>query len=198
MHRGKQLTIALNAVPRTRVSGVFYRSIAEVAMHSLSPPQPLFSLGARKTGQRFTPKNGPASLYLSANFETSYIETHGTATSIAASGFAFTPPPTVIVAISVDVEHVLDLTEPTVRDTLGTDEAELAGPWFEQMLTGDLVPTHVLARAAHLSNRFDGLKFNSVQKPGAVNLLVWPKKLKPPYFVEVNDPSRRLYQRIPK
>lgn len=198
MHRGKQLIVALNAVPRTRVTGVFYRSIAEVAMHSLSPPQPLFSLGARKTGQRFTPKNGPASLYLSANFETSYIETHGTATSIAASGFAFTPPPTVIVAISVDVEHVLDLTEPEVRGTLGTDETELAGPWFEQMLTGDLVPTHLLARAAHLSNLFEGLKFNSVHKPGAINLLVWPKKLKPPYFVEVNDPSRRLYQRIPK
>ncbi|MBP6745746.1 RES family NAD+ phosphorylase [bacterium] len=198
MHRGKDLTVALNAVPRTRVTGIFYRSIAEVAMHSLSPPQPLYSLGARKTGQRFTPKNGPASLYLSANFETSYIETHGTATSIAASGLAFTPPPTVIIAISVDIERVLDLTVPAVRDKLGTDEAELAGPWFEQMITGDLVPTHLLARAAHLSNLFEGLKFNSVQKPGAVNLLVWPKKLKAPFFVEVNDPSRRLYQRIPK
>ncbi|MFA7338232.1 MAG: RES family NAD+ phosphorylase [Candidatus Obscuribacterales bacterium] len=126
------------------------------------------------------------------------ISTHGTATSIAASGLAFTPPPTVIIAISVDIERVLDLTVPAVRDKLGTDEAELAGPWFEQMITGDLVPTHLLARAAHLSNLFEGLKFNSVQKPGAVNLLVWPKKLKAPFFVEVNDPSRRLYQRIPK
>lgn len=126
------------------------------------------------------------------------ISTHGTATSIAASGHAFTPPPTVIIAISVDIERVLDLTVPAVRDNLGTDETELAGPWFEQMITFDLVPTHILARAAHLSNLFEGLKFNSVQKPGAVNLLVWPKKLKAPFFVEVNDPSRRLYQRIPK
>jgi RES domain-containing protein len=104
----------------------------------------------------------------------------------------------VIIAISVDIERVLDLTVPAVRDNLGTDETELAGPWFEQMITFDLVPTHILARAAHLSNLFEGLKFNSVQKPGAVNLLVWPKKLKAPFFVEVNDPSRRLYQRIPK
>src|SRR5438309_8141387 len=129
MLRGKELTQALNTVPRTRITGVFYRSIAEAAMHSLSPPQPLYSLAPRKTGARFTPKNGPASLYLSATFDTSYIETYGTAASIAGSGLHFIPPPTVIIAISVDIEHVLDLTNPAVRAELGTDEAELGGAW---------------------------------------------------------------------
>lgn len=197
MHQGKELIKALNAVPRTRLTGVFYRSASEAALHSLSPPQPLYSLGPRRTGQRFTPKNGPASLYLSADFDTSYIETHGTASSIAKSGLHFTPPPTVIIAISVDIEHVLDLTVPEVRAELGTDEAELGGPWFEQMNAHDPVPTHNLARVAHLSNLFEAIRFNSVQKSGAVNLLVWPKKLRVPFFIEVNDPSRRLHQRIP-
>ncbi len=197
MHQGKKLEAALHAVPRTRVTGVFYRSIAEAAIHSLSPSQPLYSLAPRKTGQRFTPKNGPASLYMSADFHTSYIETHGTSASIAGSGLHFIPPPTVIIAISVDIEHVLDLTSPAVRDELATDEDELAGPWFEQMLAGDSVPTHTLARVAHLSNLFEAIRFNSVQKAGGTNLMVWTKKLKRPYFVEVNDPSRRLYQRIP-
>jgi hypothetical protein len=84
-----------------------------------------------------------------------------------------------------------------VRDELGTDEAELAGPRFEQMLAHDPVPTHTLDRVAHLSNLFEAIRFTSVQKPGTVNLLVWPKKLIAPYFIEVNDPSRRLHQRIP-
>jgi len=197
MHQGKELEKALKLVPRTRVTGVFYRSIAEAAIHSLAPPKPLHSLGPRKSGQRFTPKNGPACLYMSEDFDTSYIETHGTAASIAASGHHFVPPPTVIIAISVDIEHVLDLTVPAVRDALGTDEAELSGPWFEQMLAHDSVPTHSLARVAHLSNLFEAIRFTSVQKPGAINLMVWPKKLIAPHFIEVNDPSRRLHQRIP-
>jgi len=166
MHHGKELVTALHTVARTRVTGVFYRSIAEAAIHSLSPPTPLHSLGPRKTGQRFTPKNGPASLYMSEDFDTSYVETHGTAASIAASGLHFIPPPTVIIAISVDIEHVLDLTVPAIRDQLGTDEAELAGPWFEQMLAHDPVPTHTLARVAHLSNLFEAIRFTSAQKPG--------------------------------
>ena len=197
MHQGKELERALKTVPKTRVTRVFYRSIAEAIIHSLFAPKPLYSLGPRKTGQRFTPKNGPACLYMSEDFDTSYIETHGTAASIAASGLHFIVPPTVITAIAVDIEHVLDLTAPSVRDELGTDEAELAAPWFEQMLAHDPVPTHSLARAAHLSNLFEAIRFTSVQKPGAVNLMVWPKKLMAPYFIEVNDPSRRLHQRIP-
>jgi RES domain-containing protein len=110
MHPRKELMMALNAVPRPRLTGVCYRSTAEAAIYSLSPPQPLYSLGPRRTGQRFTPKNGPACLYMSEQFDASYIETHGTAASIASSGLNFLPPPTVIIAISVDLEHVLDLT----------------------------------------------------------------------------------------
>jgi hypothetical protein len=64
---------------------------------------------------------------MSANFATSYIETHGTSVSIAVSRPHFIPPPTVIIAISVDIEYVLDLTSPAVKDELATDEAELAG-----------------------------------------------------------------------
>ena len=123
MHPKKQLLAALNTVPNPRLTGVFYRSTAEAAIHSLSPPQPLYSLGPRRSGQRFTPKNGPACLYMSDQFDVSYIETHGTAHSITTSGPHFTPPPTVIIAITVDIEHVLDLTVQATRDALGTDEA---------------------------------------------------------------------------
>jgi len=134
---------------------------------------------------------------MSDQFDVSYIETHGTAHSITTSGPHFTPPPTVIIAITVDIEHVLDLTVQATRDALGTDETELTRPWFEQMIAGNPVPTHILAHAAHSLDRFQAIKFPSALRAGTVNLMVWPKKLSHPYFIEVHDPSHRLYQRIP-
>jgi RES domain-containing protein len=188
----RQLKAALNVITPVRVSGVFYRSVAESAIHSLSPPRPLYSLGPRRTGQRFTPKGGPARLYLSERFDVSYVETNGTALSLAAHGHAFVPPPTVVVAVLVDIEHVLDLTVLATKAALATDDAELGGPWFEQMILGRSVPSHDLARAAYSVNLFEAIKFNSAQRPGAVNLMIWPKKLSEPYYVEVHDDSHRL------
>ena len=197
MHTGRQLTEALNKVSAPSLFGVFYRSISEAAIHSLKPPEPLYSLGARRKGQRFTPKNGPSCLYLSEQFDVSFIETNGTALSIVAHGHGFTPPPTVIIAININVEHMLDLTDPVVRMALATNQDELAGPWLEQMLLKQPVPTHILARAAHRCNRFEAIRFQSMQRKGGVNVMVWPKKLRNPYCIEVHDPSHRLYQRIP-
>ncbi len=196
MHLRNKLVVALNKIPAQRVTGLFYRSMLETAVHSLLPPQPLYSLGPRQTGQRFTPKNGPACLYISKQFDVSFIETHGTTMAVAKCGYNFTPQPTVIIAISVDVE-VLDLTLPENRKALGTSTAELVGSWFEQMISGQPVPTHILARVAYSSNRFQAIQFYSAQRPGAINLMVWTKKLKEPYFIEVQDQSHKLYQRIP-
>ena len=124
MHTGRQLTEALNKVSAPSLFGVFYRSISEAAIHSLKPPEPLYSLGARRKGQRFTPKDGPSCLYLSDQFDVSFIETNGTALSIVAHGHAFTPPPTVIIAINVNVEH-----------TMVMDITSLSHPWLPKPLS---------------------------------------------------------------
>jgi RES domain-containing protein len=193
----QKLLGALAKITPSTFTGQLYRSISEAALHSLSPAQPLYSLGARKSGQRFTHKTGPASLYLSEEPDVSYIETNGTAWSITTSGQALIPPPTVIIAISAHIDTVLDLTMPVVQKALDTDDADLSGPWFEQMILGKPVPTQILARAAYSTNRFQAIRFKSVQKPGAVNCMIWPKRLTSPAFIEVHDPSHRLYQRIP-
>jgi RES domain-containing protein len=47
------------------------------------------------------------------------------------------------------------------------------------------------------SHRYEGIRFPSSKETGAINLMIWIDKIETPSFVEVHDPSGRLWQRIP-
>jgi RES domain-containing protein len=181
------------------VEGMFYRSIGAAALFALSPPQPLWSLGPGRSGQRFSPLGGPPALYVAAAPQTTLYEGNSLAATLF-EGASARPsiPATVTISVRVRLEHVLDLTDKGVRRKLGLTSAELFCPWKELMLKGLEVPTHVLAEVTYEVPRLQGILFPSHQDTGGTNLIIWPRKVRSPYFVEVEDSSGMLWQRIPK
>src|SRR5439155_11081298 len=112
---------------------------------------------------------GPPALYVAKNQGTALVEsTHGITSGLHGRGLIKPSAPIVIYAIKAQLDRVLDLTDESVVEALGTSAAELKGPWAQQMKNGDPVPTHILAEAAYASHRFQGIKYRSVEDPEGV------------------------------
>jgi RES domain-containing protein len=131
MHRGRRLSEAVHACPRVRVHGVWYRSVDGAVFLGFydkkNPKRPLWGLGAPRGGARFTPKNGPPSLYVAEDVDTANREglqvTLGTPLRPSAGVTRAT------YTVEVEISDVIDLRERSVRDHLGTNLAELCAPW---------------------------------------------------------------------
>jgi RES domain-containing protein len=197
MHSPKKLASVLAKLPPISVSQSFYRSVNHASLHKCVPPKPLYALGPGLEGSRYTPKGGPPCLYVSAKPLTTLCEVAGIASALLDAG-AIIQQPLTLYAIRVQLKHVLDLTDNSVVEALGTTFAELDAPWEEQIRNSKPVPTHVLAIAAHNSGRFQGIRFFSHEYPGTVNLAIWTNTVKRPSFIEVIDASGELSDRLPK
>lgn len=195
MHARSRLDAVLNNLPNPRLTGTFFRSVNHNALHSRQPPDLLFSLGPGVEGQRFTQVGGPPALYLANGAQTAYAEsTQSVVSSIAE---IMVPPPMVVYAITVNLEHALDLNNPENLEQLGTSLAEIQGNWRGQMNSGLEVPTHILADAVFTSNRFQGMLYPSVAWTGGTDLIIWTDRVTDPSFIEVHDPSGDLARRLP-
>lgn len=199
MHDKTKLREVLTKLSTPPIKGVFYRSVPAGALYKFDPPQPLWSLGPGKAGQRFTPIGGPPALYVAESPQTTLFEGN----ALAASLFAHVStrpaiPATVTISVRLDLRHVLDITDVSVRKALALTKDELFCPWKELMLKGLEVPTHTLADVAYGVTGLQGIRFPSNQDTAGVNLVIWPRKIKSPCYVEVEDPSGTLWQRIPK
>jgi RES domain-containing protein len=199
MLAGAKLRAVLAKLDRYPVAGVFYRSIPADALYRFSPPQPLWSLGPGKSGQRFTPPGGPPALYLAESPQTTLFEGN----ALSASLFALVKdrpviPATVTISVRVELMHVLDLTDRKVVGTIEMTHAELVCPWRELVLKGEHVPTHALAEVAYKVPGLQAIRFPSNQDPAGVNLVIWTRKVKSPCYIEVEDPGGTLWQRVPR
>lgn len=114
---------------------ILYRAIALEALYGFhhQPPyvtvHPLFNLGAPKNGGRFTPRGGPLSLYLAEEPETAFAEVEQLYAKLRRQNPPQFAPvkPTVLISMNVLLDHVLDLTHPSVQSALQTNLQELAG-----------------------------------------------------------------------
>ena len=173
-----------------------FRCVELDALLSFIPPQPLFDLGAGKTGQRFTPVGGPRALYVAEHPATAYFETGQMFASVAAIAQQQAPP-TVILNLTVHIENVLDLTVHETQVGLGTTIAELTANWQWQLAIGAVPPTHVLSEVAFASGRFQAIRYPSALQTQQSNLIIWTERLANPSFVQVIDPSGRFAHRLP-
>ncbi len=190
------LAAALNLVPVQTYTRNVYRCVELDALLSYIPPQPLFDLGPSFVGQRYTPVGGPPALYVSEHPATSYFEANQMFASVATIARQDAPP-TVVLSLGVHIESILDLTVGQTQQSLGTTLAELTGDWQWQMVIGGTVPTHLLAELANQNGRFQAIRFPSSLQNRETNLIIWTDSLIHPAFVQVNDRSGRLAQRIP-
>lgn len=156
-------------------------------------------MGPGKKGQRFTPRNGPNALYVSEDLITAQAEYFRVARAVLTTdpSFQLKADPAVQLTIQVNVEQVLDLTDLTIQQAMGTTTAELTGPWSKQMIKGLVCPTQILATAVYASARFQAMRYTSARSLEHANLIIWEERLQLPSFVEVQDKSGTLSARIP-
>jgi RES domain-containing protein len=197
MHAAKKLKSILASVPAISIEQCFYRSVKNASLHNYNPPKPLYALGPGNEGARYTPVGGPPCLYVSAKPLTTLCEVAGIASSLLEAG-AVLPYPLTLYSVKVKLKYVLDLADPEVCKALGTTLQELDGSWEQQLKNSVPVPTHILASAAHASGRFQGIKFVSHEDPTTINLMIWTETIRYPCYVEVQDSTGQMADRIPK
>jgi len=200
----KDLKTALRNIEAAPAHGPFSRC---VGLHHLvpklrsapaDPPQPLWGLGSKQGGGRFTPRNAFETVYLAEDMVTALTEVVAVVTSLPGRPGMLETHPWAIVVVRGLLLSVLDLTRSDLVAKLGSSHQELTGAWrYTQEQTGE-APTQLLGRICHESKLFDGIRYpSSKNPPHGVCLAVFPDRLKPPAFLEVYDPYGNLAQRLP-
>jgi hypothetical protein len=114
--------------------------------------------------------------------------------------FTLRTPPWTIFSVDGVLVDMLDLTDSDIQTRLGTTLAELTGDWRVSQTMGEEPPTQLLGRLAHQSMTITGLIYVSTKNPThGTGVAVFADRLIPdrPSFLEVIDPERRIYQRLP-
>jgi RES domain-containing protein len=136
----------------------------------------LSGLGASRFGARFTLLNGPRTVYLSEEPETSlaeamhYFRKH----NVGLEFFA----PRVMKAVSVSLGRFVDLTNPSVLRDIGISDAVLMEEWEPYMDRGERAPTQMLGQRL-FDLGIEGFRAPSARYPGGHNLIVFPDLLPP-------------------
>lgn len=176
-----------------------FRIVDFAILTAFDPMMPLYTLGPGRSGQRYTPKGGPSALYVAEDIVTAQAEYHRVdrIVLVADPSYLLSPNPIVQLTIEVNLEHVLDLTDLTIQDALGTTTAELTGPWRKQMIRKLFCPTQVLATAVYNHGVIQALRYPSARGNEFSNLIIWEERLLLPSFVQVRDTTGTLSARIP-
>jgi hypothetical protein len=124
MHAQKRLASILATTRTISINQHYYRSVDNASFYEHYPFQPLYALGPGITGARFTPKDGPLSLYVSEQPLATLCEASGIAAPLLRAG-ALIKRPLITYAIKVKLKCVLDLTNQSVVEALGTTFEEL-------------------------------------------------------------------------
>jgi RES domain-containing protein len=195
----------LAGVRTLTVNGTLHRAMyAKFLMPPVAAhPEPLYFNGSL-AGRRYTPRMGPAGLYLSFDPSTPPAELravvfgHGIPVSTQAHD------PIVLVAVRTVVHRVIDLTDAPTRSALGLKLADLRSDWEREQDEylagrGPMPATQILALTAHLSGLFAGIKYPSARTRFGVNLVVFPDRLDRARGdrLEVVDSTGRYLQQLP-
>lgn len=143
--------------------------------------------GAKRHGGRFN-RPGVACLYTSASPETAWLE--------AQQAFAFKAQPLMLCAYEVDCADVLDLSDNTVRESIGIRFEELACAWEDMVNLGREPPSWRIADQLLALGAAAVVTPSFVSHAGAsdINVVFWTWSRRKPYRLEVIDD----YGRLPK
>src|SRR2546430_2523156 len=117
------------------MQGPFSRT---VALHYLFPkaatvphlkPQPLWGLGSKRFGGRYTPKNSFETIYMAKDMVTALKEVQALISIPSGPAFTIVTVPWVTVAIQGFLSSVLDLTQSANVEAVGSSYQELTGAW---------------------------------------------------------------------
>jgi hypothetical protein len=159
------------------------------------PPQPLWPGGAALTGARFTPRGQFGSIYFSEDPLTAQIEAEKYFMSSTGKLFPIKRAPWVTLTVEGVLNRLLDLTDLSIRQRLGTSLAEVTGVW---RLSEELPPTQLLGAAAYSSGRIVGMRYRSAKNQlwEGTNFVVFPDRLAPDSHLNIYH-GGSLSQRLP-
>jgi RES domain-containing protein len=196
----------LLALPTRPVHGPWFRIVDYAALQGPppgaeagSPAQPLWPGGPKRHGARFTPRGRFDTIYLASDPVTAFLESNRGFLLPDGPMFPLRAGPTVVLTIDGVIADTLDLTEPSIQQQLGTTLAELTGDWRYTQRVGGIPPTQLLAGIAHETATIHALLYRSAKNPDqGTNLAVFTERFGSggPCYLEVHDPSGRLYQRF--
>lgn len=176
------VTDRLVGVPRRTIQGTLHRAVyARYLLPPVTHPEPLYFNGSL-AGRRFTPRMGPAGLYLSFDPSTTPAELRAV---LFEHGFPVSTEEhdlIMLVAVRSVVHRVLDLTDAQTLTALDLRPADLRADWEteqDEYLAGrgPMPATQILALTAHTSGLFAGIKYPSARTSFGVNLMVFPDRL---------------------
>lgn len=145
-------------------------------------PNLLYAGGPTNTGARYTPIGGPAALYLGSSERVANVEWSSALREL----FPGMPlPPKTVFQVMVILKRVLDLSIEANQICLGTNGAELNGPWRSVIDP----PTHTLGLAVHNCGLFSAIRFRSTKEPRGYCLAIFPDRLIVGERVDVVDPA---------
>jgi RES domain-containing protein len=132
----------------------------------------LSGVGAGAYGGRWNPR-GLNAVYASLDPMTAVKESYQTFRE-----FGFSPKPRVMAGLAIDLRHVLDLTDPRIRRSLGFTVADLVGEdWYAIQQAGEESWTQAIGRGAATA-RFEGLLAPSARHAHGKNVVMFPWTLR--------------------
>lgn len=194
----------LARVRRRTIRGTLHRAIyAKYLLPPVADPEPLYFDGSL-AGRRFTPRMGPAGLYLSFDPSTPPAELRAVVFEHGAPVSTEPHDPILLIAVRSVVHRVLDLTDADTLATLELTPADLRCDWEREQDEylagrGPMPATQILALTAHASGLFAGIKYPSARTGFGVNLVVFPDRLLTARgdVLEVVDSGSHYSQRLP-
>ena len=182
MLRGAQLDAAIRTVISRPLRDVFYRAmLLKYGRDPLGKQRPI-------RRNRFNANKGSRILYLAQTLQTALAEVQA---------FGFPPHAVAIVPVQVDLQAVIDLHNVNTQATLQLSPVDLAIN-FRTARIGTTTPTQDLGECAAISGIVDGIIYESIAVPGAINLAVIEVNLsRLVSSVSVNDSANNLHDALP-
>jgi RES domain-containing protein len=193
------LRSALDKVTPIKLAGKFWRVVATSSLLGLVRgenglpevtrvhPNLLFAGGPRRVGGRYTPMEGPDTLYLASSERAANAEWKAGLQALF-PGVEY--PPKTVFATKVNLTRVLDLSTDEIQRALRTNSAELAQPWKAR--NGPV--TQRLGLACFESGRFSALRYRSTKAAPSYCLAVFPSHMDSAEYVSVLDPQEFFSQ----
>lgn len=184
--------------PAVEVEGDLCRAVAEKYLRR-DPPEPLYYWGSLD-GARYTPRGGPAGLYLARDPVTALAEIRVLLRGGRGRKFSSgRHDPVTVVSVYAKVGQVLDLTDGDVRRVLRISKKAIRTEWQAPMLAylsgrGPMPLTQQIGLAAHVTGRIAGILYPSAREEDGVCLVVFPDRLAPGDRVEAHDSTGTLAQ----
>src|SRR5260370_1460076 len=176
------LRSALDKVTPIKLAGKFWRVVATSSLLGLvrgengQPevtrihPNLLFAGVPRRVGGRYTPMEGPDTLYLASSERAAKAEWKA---GLQALLPGVELPPKTVFAAEVNLTRVLDVSTDEIQRALRTNSAELTQPWRAR----NGPATQRLGLACFESGRFSALRYRSTKAAPSYCLAVFPSHM---------------------